>query len=111
MLQSKVKIQLWQWNLQHPKKKGVRVPNKLKVGDVISSNPTTLELETFNAPVGTVLKVENNEGDYAAHYTKMKDGTWKAEQRFSSPYKKSTDAKTPHGFAGKLGSMRIKVDK
>lgn len=89
---------------------GVRTPN-LKVGTFISSDPTTLELETFNAPTGTVLKVTNNEGDYAYHYTKSSDGTWKGTQKFSSDYVKPKDAKTPSSFGSKLGSMLIKVEK
>lgn len=67
--------------------------------------------ELFNAPVGTVISMENhNTGDYVGEYTRTADG-WEGSQRYKSGYIKPGNVTTANGFAMQVSGNDITVTK
>lgn len=67
------------------------------------------ENELFNAPVGTVITMDNhNTGDYVGEYTRTERG-WEGSQRYRSNRQRPATVTTARGFAMQVAGNDIRV--
>ena len=67
------------------------------------------ENELFNAPVGTVIQMDDhNTGDYVGEYTRTETG-WQGSQRYRTNRSRPATVTTARGFANQVNGTDIKV--